>query len=169
MNGWNDFCRRVLIALFILYALLCLCVFIWQRGLLYVPTQIPMATIGQVAADNGFVPWTNPAGQIIGWRVLSNRPTVGSVLILHGNAGCAVGRDYLAQPIHAAEAMEVFVLEYPGYGARAGTPCKKSFDAAAEEAFALLPADKPKYLVSESLGRAWRVTWPKGTRAKSPG
>jgi hypothetical protein len=48
--------------------------------------------------------------------------------------------------------VDVFVLEYPGYGARAGSPDKASFIAAAEEAFKLLPKKQPRYLVSESIG-----------------
>jgi hypothetical protein len=74
------------------------------------------------------------------------------MLIVHGNAGCAIDRSYLAQPVHDAEPVDVFVLEYPGYGARAGSPSKKSLDAAAEEAFQLLPSNSPKYVVSESIG-----------------
>ena len=37
------------------------------------------------------------------------------------------------------EVVDVFVLEYPGYGARSGTPSRASIMAAAEEAFQLLP------------------------------
>jgi pimeloyl-ACP methyl ester carboxylesterase len=48
--------------------------------------------------------------------------------------------------------MDVFVLEYPGYGAREGSPSKKSLVAAAEEAFQLLSTNSPKYVVSESIG-----------------
>ncbi len=73
-------------------------------------------------------------------------------MIFHGNAGCAIDRDYLARPIHDAASVDVYVLEYPGYGARGGSPCKRSFIAAGEEAFALLTNGLPKYLVSESIG-----------------
>jgi pimeloyl-ACP methyl ester carboxylesterase len=62
-----------------------------------------------------------------------------------------LSRDYLARPIHDA-AVDVFVLEYPGYGARGGSPGKDSFIAAAEESFQLLPKSLPKYVVSESIG-----------------
>jgi pimeloyl-ACP methyl ester carboxylesterase len=48
--------------------------------------------------------------------------------------------------------MDVFVLEYPGYGARPGSPGKSSFLAAAEEAFQLLSTNSPRYVVSESIG-----------------
>jgi uncharacterized protein len=46
----------------------------------------------------------------------------------------------------------VYVLEYPGYGARAGSPGKRSFFAAGEEMFVSLPKGLPKYVVSESIG-----------------
>lgn len=127
---------------------------IFQRRLIYFPTRIPAAVIGQVAREHGFLPWRNPAGEVIGWMVPADGAATGSVLIVHGNAGCAVGRDYLAQPIHhAAEGkLDVFVLEYPGYGARTGAPGRASLVAAAEEAFRLLPTGGPKFVVSESIG-----------------
>ncbi len=152
MNGWLKSGRRVLITLAIVYLALCIGGCALQRKLLYIPTNIPADVIVRVAADHGFLPWTNSTGQIIGWKIPANGPASGSVLIVHGNAGCAVGRDYLAQPIHAATNVDVYVLEYPGYGARAGSPSKTSLDAAAEEAFQLLAAALPKYIVSESIG-----------------
>ena len=61
-------------------------------------------------------------------------------------------RGYIAQPIHDAASFDVFILEFPGYGAREGSPSLKSLLAAGEEAFKLLPKENPIYLVSESLG-----------------
>lgn len=138
--------------LLIAYLLVLLVGLIFQRRLLYLPTQIPADVIEPVAWDHGFASWKNSAGQIIGWKMAAGGVATGSVLIVHGNAGCALGRDYLAQPIHAAARVDVFVLEYPGYGARAGSPGKSSILAAAEEAFHLMPSGKPKYIVSESIG-----------------
>ena len=140
----------ILIAVFLIFFGL----MYFQRRLIYFPTKIPAAVIGQVAREHGFLPWATPAGEVIGWKVPAEAAARGSVLIVHGNAGCAVGRDYLAQPIHhAAEGrLDVFVLEYPGYGARPGSPSKASLVAAAEEAFQLMPAGGPKFVVSESIG-----------------
>jgi hypothetical protein len=152
MADWKQSSRRILITVAIAYALLCVCGCAWQRKLLYFPTKIPASAVVQAGAEHGFVPWKNSAGQIIGWKIPASGMATGSVLIVHGNAGCAIGRDYLAQPIHDAAAVDVFVLEYPGYGAREGSPGKSSFIAAAEAAFQLLPANKPRYLVSESIG-----------------
>jgi pimeloyl-ACP methyl ester carboxylesterase len=143
---------RVLQLLFITYLLIVLSVLIFQRRLIYFPAKIPADVIGSVAAEHGFAPWKNPSGQIIGWKMSATGAATGSVLIVHGNAGCALSRDYLARPIRDAADVDVFVLEYPGYGARPGSPGKTSFVAAAEEAFQLLPTNSPRYLVSESIG-----------------
>ena len=144
--------RRMLILLAGFYFALCLLCGIFQRKLLYVPMTMPADEAAAVAAENGFQPWKNSAGEIIGWKIPANGAATGSVLIVHGNGGSAGRRNYLAQPIHDAAAVDVFVLEYPGYGARPGSPSQTSLVAAAEEAFQLLPAGLPKYVVSESLG-----------------
>jgi len=143
---------RVLQLLVIVYLLIVLAALIFQRRLIYFPTKIPADRVVQAAAEHGFVPWKNPAGQIIGWKIPATSTPVASVLITHGNAGCAIDRGYLAGPIHDAAPVDVYVLEYPGYGSREGSPDKPSILAAAEEAFGLLTNGLPKYLVSESIG-----------------
>jgi pimeloyl-ACP methyl ester carboxylesterase len=143
---------RVLQLLVIAYLFVLLAVLIFQRRLIYIPTKIPADVIESVAAGHGFAPWKNPAGEIIGWKMPAKTNATASVLIVHGNAGCALGRDYLAQPVHDAADVDVFVLEYPGYGARGGSPSKTSFLDAAEEAFQQLPKNLPRYVVSESIG-----------------
>ena len=152
MADWKKSSRRILFAVVIAYFFLCACVYLLQRSLLYFPAKIPAEVVVSSGVEHGFVPWKNPSGGIIGWKISASGSATGSVLIIHGNAGCAIGRDYLAQPIHAAADVDVFVLEYPGYGARAGSPGKNSFMAAAEEAFQLLPTNSPRYVVSESIG-----------------
>jgi hypothetical protein len=149
LQSWAMLALRTFL---IAYSILCICGCAIQRQLLYFPTKIPADAAVQAGAEHGFVPWKNASGQIIGWKIPANGIATGSVLIVHGNAGDAVDRDYLAQPIHEAESFDVFVLEYPGYGARKGSPSKKSFVAAAEEAFQLMPGGLPKYVVSESIG-----------------
>lgn len=123
-----------------------------QRKLLYYPTKLPEPVAIAEAVQSGFAPWRNDGGEIIGWKLPPPAASRASVLIVHGNAGGAWQRDYLAQPIQQTGEVEVFVLEYPGYGARAGAPSLKSLLAAGTEALALLPAEKPIYVVSESIG-----------------
>ena len=143
---------RILQLVIIAYVLFVLAAAIFQRRLIYFPRTIPPALVEPAAAELGFVPWRNPSGQIIGWKMPATSSPSARVLIIHGNAGCAIDRGYLAGPIHDAAPVDVFVLEYPGYGSRAGSPDKKSFLAAGDEAFGLLTNGLPKYLVSESLG-----------------
>ncbi len=143
---------RMLVTLGIAYGFLVLAVAVFQRRLIYYPRTIPPALVEQAGTELGFVPWRNPAGQIIGWKLPAVSWPEASVLITHGNAGCALDRDYLARPIHDAAPVDVYVLEYPGYGARAGSPSKTSLLAAGEEAFDLMTNGLPCYLVGESIG-----------------
>jgi len=143
---------RMLLALGIAYSLFVLAAAVFQRRLIYFPRIIPPALAELAAAELGFVPWRNPSGQIIGWKLPATPSPIASVLITHGNAGCAIDRGYLAGSIHDAAPVDVYILEYPGYGARGGTPGKPAFLATAEEAFGFLTNGLPKYLVSESIG-----------------
>lgn len=124
----------------------------WQRKLLYYPTKLPLPVVTAEARAAGFEPWRNVAGEIVGWKLPAPPEVRGRVLIVHGNAGGAWQRGYLAHPLQQTGDVEVFVLEYPGYGARSGTPTLKSLLAAGTEALELLPADLPVYVVSESIG-----------------
>jgi len=143
---------RVVVILFTGYALLTLLVMFFQRRLIYFPTKLTLNLAKSAAAKGGFQPWRNAAGQIVGWYLPATSPSTGAVLIVHGNAGSAVDRDYLAKPIRDAGNTDVFVLEYPGYGARDGAPSQESILAAADEALTLLSNRTPIYVVSESIG-----------------
>jgi hypothetical protein len=125
---------------------------LFQRKLIYVPTRLTMVAAEQEAASAGFIPWRNKSGQLIGWELAAVSAPVGSVLIVHGNAGWALNRSYMARPIHAAAPLDVYILEYPGFGAREGSPGEASLLAAGDEAFENLPKSFPVYVVSESLG-----------------
>jgi pimeloyl-ACP methyl ester carboxylesterase len=152
MSVWKTKLRRMLLTLGIVYGLLLIAGCAWQRKLLYFPTRLTPDGAKQLAAQEGFVSWQNLNGEIIGWKIPATGSPTGSVLIIHGNAGSALDRNYIARPIHEAAALDVFVMEYPGYGARGGSPGMKSWLAAGEEAIASLPTDKPIYVVSESIG-----------------
>jgi uncharacterized protein len=144
--------RRVLLTILSLYLLFVLLVMFYQRRLLYFPTQLQEKVAEQIASREELVPWRNNSGKIIGWKLPATEPATANVLIVHGNAGCALDRGYFAKPIHAAATVDVYLLEYPGYGARDGSPSQESFLAAAEEAFDLLTKKGPVFVVSESLG-----------------
>jgi uncharacterized protein len=142
----------ILLILASCYGLLALAVMLGQRTFIYFPGKLSLDEALRIAQEERFQPWRNDDGTIIGWQRPSEEPARASVLIVHGNGGYALGRDYLASSIHQTSGVDVFVLEYPGYGARSGSPSMRSFLDAADEAFTQLPAGRPVYLVAESLG-----------------
>lgn len=91
-------------------------------------------------------------GQVIGFFSEVAAPEA-VWLFLHGNAGQAADREYVLPSFSARHA--VYILEYPGYGARPGQPSLESFNTAAREAYAHLRAVFPKLpigVVGESIG-----------------
>ena len=100
---------------------------------------------------NGLTPW-EAEGKVVGYsRQVASPENVW--LMLHGNAGQAADRTYAIPSFSAHDS--VFILEYPGYGLRDGTPSKASLDAAAAEAYTLLRKEFPKTpicVMAESIG-----------------
>lgn len=143
---------RMLSVVLIGYGLIVIFAAVFQRRLIYFPSHLPAVVAERAAAQNGFLPWRGDSGQFLGWKASCTGSSSGSLLIFHGNAGCALDRDYLAGPAHEALPIDVYVLEYPGYGARTGSPSLNSLLAAATEALGTLPTNLPVYLVSESIG-----------------
>src|SRR5205807_1869211 len=123
-----------------------------QRRLIYYPTRITVAEAERWAMASELEPWKNPTGQTIGWKRISKAASIGQVLIFHGNAGCAIDRAQYADGLQNAAPLDVYILEYPGYGSRPGTPSQQSIFAAATEAINSLTPNRPTYVIGESLG-----------------
>jgi pimeloyl-ACP methyl ester carboxylesterase len=97
--------------------------------------------------------WTNAAGEPIGFKRLSpHQPAQGSILIAYGNGSTATGSSHYADDIQKIASLDVFILEYPGYEDRPGSPTQNNLFQAATAAFRALPTNGPVYLVGESLG-----------------
>ena len=73
-------------------------------------------------------------------------------MIMYGNGSTAIGCEHYVNDIQGVAAFDVFILEYPGYEDRPGSPSQDSLFNAANEALHMLPANHPVYLVGESLG-----------------
>jgi uncharacterized protein len=142
----------MLLAVGVLFSLFAVAVLFFQRRLIYFPTTLSIEASEQAAATQGLLPWRTTRGQIIGWHMPATGLSKCAVLVVHGNAGCALHREYFARPIHTAAPVDVFVLEYPGYGAREGSPSLTTLFSAADEAFDLFPTGLPIFIVGESLG-----------------
>jgi uncharacterized protein len=114
-----------------------------QRQVLFYPTR--------EARDNGLARWTHD-GRAIGLaRAVESPQNVW--LLLHGNGGQAADRTYALPAFSPRDS--VFILEYPGYGRRAGKPSRRALDDAAREGYADLRArfpGVPVCVASESIG-----------------
>ncbi|HEV2436478.1 MAG TPA: alpha/beta fold hydrolase [Verrucomicrobiae bacterium] len=145
--------RRGLLLFAGLYFLICAGCATFQRRLIYYPSVLTPEQVGQMAQAAGLERWTNAAGQFIGLKRRSpKQPAEGSVMVIYGNGSTAVGSGHYADEIQTVAAFDVFILEYPGYEDRPGSPSQKSLFHAADEAFRRLPANQPIYLLGESLG-----------------
>lgn len=138
--------RKIVIALIVCSVVLLIvtvgCASI-ERKLLFYPTH--------ESNERGLKPWSNN-GALIGYsRPVDSPKTVW--LMFHGNAGQASNRAY-AIPSFSSED-SVFILEYPGFGNREGTPSRQTFNQAAKEAYFFLRESFPNIpvcVVGESIG-----------------
>ncbi len=146
-------CLRWLKICAVIYLILCIGCASFQRRLIYFPPSVNSAEVEREAASQNLTRWTDARGQPVGWKRLSPvQPALGQVLITHGNACCAFECSQFADAIQQAAPLDVYLVEYPGYENRPGSPTERSLYAAADEALELLPTNRPTYLVGESLG-----------------
>lgn len=149
---WVSGPLRYLIWALGIYAVLCLAAFLVQRRMMYFPDHETETEAIHRALGDGLVPWPDTRGRIIGWRRIARR-NLPRVLVLHGNAGDALGRKgYL--PLLEAAGFEGILLEYPGYGPREGERSEASLVAEAKAALRRLREESktPVFLLGESLG-----------------
>jgi uncharacterized protein len=136
-----------------LYLIVCVLMAVYQRSFIYYPSVFTAAQVDQMAQSAKLERWTNSVGQSIGFkRFSSKQPADGVVLVTYGNGSTAIGSADYADLIQNIVAFDVFILEYPGYEDRPGSPSQTSLFNAASEAFRMLSTNKPIYLVGESLG-----------------
>lgn len=134
---------RLIGILFLIYLLVVALVFFRQRSLLYFPSHGKGAT--------SLAPW-NIEGRFLGYcRVVAKPRAIW--LMLHGNGGQASDRDYVLPRLSDQDSL--YVVEYPGYGERAGSPSLDSINDAAREAYRRLRQQNPGTpvgVLGESLG-----------------
>jgi pimeloyl-ACP methyl ester carboxylesterase len=135
-----------------------------QRHLIYFPGRSREEPLLRQADEEGLYPWRDRDRKLIGWR--TSRPDVASfpgnrLVVFHGNAGYALHRSYYVNGFQdlpdGTATWELFLFEYPGYGARPGSPSEEGIMAAARESIKdLLQHDsRPLYLLGESLGSSF--------------
>jgi alpha-beta hydrolase superfamily lysophospholipase len=126
-----------------------------QRQLIYFPGKGHADELSGLASSIGLQAWHDENGMAIGWKSTGKRHAHNRMLVFHGNAGYALDRHYFVTGLQAADdKWDVFLFEYPGYGAREGTTSEANFQTTATQALeTLLAADsRPVFILGESLG-----------------
>ncbi len=148
------------------YLGLVLLVYVFQRRMIYYPSRFAESEVLTETADVGLQPWRNSKGELIGWVAHHPKPPANSrIIVLHGNANHAHWCDYYVSAFQSSlqpHRWDVYLLEYPGYASRPGTPSETTLVNAALEALDDLKAgDKLKsippprtYFLGESIGAA---------------
>ena len=126
-----------------------------QRRLIYFPGRIRRADFDAIVQGSlgDQVSVLAPFDAIV-FEPPQTASVAATAILFHGNAGLALERAYLA-PTFTGRGLRLVLAEYPGYGARGGTPTERSLvqDATAlcAEVLASYP-NSPIVLVGESLG-----------------
>jgi len=127
-----------------------------QNRILYQPRRGAEENFIASARRKNIEPWRDAQGKLIGWH-RPNPRAANRLVVFHGNAGCALDRDYYIdgfQSLDGGADWEVWVFEYPGYGPRPGSPGKSEFIPASRLALQELLATDPRplFLLGESIG-----------------
>jgi len=137
------------------YGVLLIMMYLLQRQLMFLPSRLEPEAAQRMAGELGLRP-IRAENQWIAYELPTVKPITRQWLILHGNAGHALHRAAQANALQAVSApgTRVWILEYPGYGARDGSPTQDSMGAAAIAAFRQMQSDSPVPIsvFAESLG-----------------
>jgi alpha-beta hydrolase superfamily lysophospholipase len=143
-----------LVVILLLYLLLAIVIYSTQERLLYYPDVTTRRQTIESASRQGFKLWPDGSDDYHG--LVSNVPPAarrGTVLVWHGNAGSAIYRAHYVRALQRL-GFRVVLLEYPGYGSRAGDVGEASFVRDALQAARLAKEEfgGPLYVWGESLG-----------------
>ncbi len=133
-----------------------LLVWLAQRRLLYFPERTDRASAERRARALGLEPFTD-GEELLGWRARHPAGARGRLVVLHGNAGSALDRAYFVDAFASAAPslpLDVYLVEYPGYGPRPGSPSEAALVATARRAIAVARRDGagPVLVAGESIG-----------------
>ena len=126
-----------------IYLGFCVLLFAMQRRLIYQPTT------WVAPLPDGFEPWFSAEQEHWGYKRVNGAEEC--LFFFHGNGGNASGWSHAVAEFPG----DVFVLEYPGYGPRAGHASERAIKKAAVEGFeAEQKAYRKVVVCGQSLGSA---------------
>ncbi len=129
--------RRLLIKVLVIYGVVCAIVFLFQRSLLYFPTQdVSTPTTGVFATLQDVQLTTTDGVSLKAWYWPGERPL--TLVIFHGNGGDRSYRmDWMRRLHHLGYG--VFIVDYRGYGDSEGSPTEEGLYRDGEASIAWRP------------------------------
>ncbi len=142
---------NIFILVLVAYTVFALAVFVFQRKMLYYPSEAKPSEEFLTGENLTYWPSSENYRGFTGAKELND--IVGTVIVFHGNAGTAYHRAYYSDAL-SKQNLRVILAEYPGYGGREGQPTETSLVSDAMETIRLAyeTYGEPLYLWGESLG-----------------
>lgn len=152
-GGFLKRCPLVLLRVVIAYALFLTALYIFQRHLLHHPHTYDHAALIRKTQVEGGALWPTDTAYRGILFANPNQDSRGTILLFHGNAGSALDRGYYVRQLLPL-GFRLILLEYPGYGNRAGDLDENSLVADGASALSLASQQfgPPLYVFGESLG-----------------
>lgn len=144
---------RIMLYALIVYITLLLIFVVFQRKLLYLPSEFRPSE--ERVIDEGLNYWPS-FEHYRGFIVHEGIPhPKGTIIVFHGNAGTAYARSFYGKALSPL-GLRVILAEYPGYGGRNGQPSEEILvnDALETIQLAYQKYGEPLFLWGESLGSA---------------
>lgn len=151
MKGILKELRNALTFALLVYTVIALVLFAFQRKMLYYPGDFKPPKELLAGENLRYWPSFEKYRGLTSTRELVN--TKGTIIVFHGNAGTAYHRKFYINAL-AQQNLRVILAEYPGYGGRNGEPTEASLVSDAVETLRLAyqAYGEPLYLWGESLG-----------------
>ena len=144
---------RPMLSIILVYLILLLLAFLLQRKMIYFPETYVLEQQPEITRTLDLHPWPSSKN----YRGFISRRSIhncqGTIVVFHGNAGSARGRNYYIDALQNL-GYRVILAEYPGYGAKPGQPSEQALveDAMTTTRLALKNFGEPLFLWGESLG-----------------
>lgn len=159
--------KKILGFLLVIYALILIGIFLFQRNLVFSPDNSPISVPNEDIKE--VILKTENNESLYNWHSITKDTNI-VILFMHGNAG------NIATKINKLETFktlgfDVFLLGYPGYGESSGSPSEKNFVHAAKQGFDYLKslgyANNKIVVYGESLGTAVAIQLAATIEARS--
>jgi hypothetical protein len=91
--------RKPMLSTLLIYVLLLIVIFLFQRKMIYFPDTYPLTQLLQRAEQSQLKPWPSESDYLGLVSKTASASGKGTVIVFHGNAGAAIDRTYYLTPL----------------------------------------------------------------------